>query len=65
MTLNDKGLEFEEQMFKTFQEHNFFTYVAYELSSILHIVYIGGENKTHVVETNSKKVNLKRLKYFN
>jgi len=40
-----KGQEFEEHIFKTFQEHNSFTCVAYELSSIFHIVYIGGEHK--------------------
>ncbi len=60
-----KGQEFEEHFFKTFQKHIFFTCVAYELSSIFHIVYIGEEHKAHVVEANSKKDNLKRLKYFN
>jgi hypothetical protein len=59
-----KGWEFEKHVFKTFQEHNSFTFVAYELFSIFHIVYLGGEHKAHVMEANSKKVNLKRLKYL-
>jgi hypothetical protein len=60
-----KGQEFEEHMFKTFQDYNYFTCVAYELSSIFHIVHTGGEHKAHVVEANSKKVTLKILEYFN